>query len=182
MAKIILITGGCRSGKSLFATRLASDLEHNVIYIATGQGLDDEMRQRIKVHKARRSDRWRTIEAPTDVAQVITGLKQDGPLILIDCLTMMVSNLILGQRQKRGNRGPEKVEREVLKKVASMLKALKKRKSYAIIVTNEVGSGVVPDNRLARDFRDLAGRINQVVAKEADEVYLMVSGIPFRIK
>jgi len=171
MAKVILITGGCRSGKSIFADKLAFELSHNVVYIATGQGLDAEMRQRIKVHKTRRSDRWRTIEAPTDVDRVVSGLKDD-PLILIDCLTMLISNYLMEGYPTT----------KILRKIDALIKTIRQKNFVAIIVTNEVGSGVVPDNRLARDFRDLAGKVNQSVAKEADEVYLMVSGIPQRLK
>ena len=171
MAKVILITGGCRSGKSIFADKLAFELSHNVVYIATGQGLDAEMRQRIKVHKAGRSDRWRTIEKSTDVDRVVSGLKDD-PLILIDCLTMLISNYLMEGYPTT----------KILRKIDALIKTIRQKNFVAIIVTNEVGSGVVPDNRLARDFRDLAGKVNQSVAKEADEVYLMVSGIPQRLK
>lgn len=171
MAKVILITGGCRSGKSIFADKLASELSHNVVYIATGQGLDEEMRQRIKIHKARRSDRWRTIEAPTDVDKVVSGLKDDS-LILIDCLTMLISNYLM-------ERYPVV---KIIRKIDALIKTIRQKNFVAIIVTNEVGSGVVPGNRLARDFRDLVGKINQAVAKVADEVYLMVSGIPHKLK
>ena len=171
MSKIILITGGCRSGKSIFADKLAFELSHNVVYIATGQGLDAEMRGRIKVHKARRSDRWRTIEEPTDVDRVVSGLKDDS-LILIDCLTMLISNYLMEGYPTT----------KILRKIDALIKTIRQKNFAAIIVTNEVGSGVVPDNRLARDFRDLAGKINQALAKVADEVYLMVSGIPQRLK
>lgn len=171
-SKIILITGGCRSGKSLFADGLASRLSHDVVYVATGQALDDEMLKRIEIHKARRRDHWRTIEEAIDVDKVVSGLKERGSLILIDCLTLWISNCLMNHYSTT----------RILHKMEALIKAIRSKKLTAIIVTNEVGSGIVPDNRLARDFRDLGGKINQFVAQAAGEVYLMVSGIPHKLK
>jgi adenosylcobinamide kinase/adenosylcobinamide-phosphate guanylyltransferase len=172
MAKIILIIGGARSGKSIYAQELASNLSKKIVYIATGEGLDGEMRKRIKKHKKLRKTEWKTIEEPRNIDKAVLNLKGRKILVLIDCLTLLTSNLLL-----EGLR-----EREILRKIRDLLKTLKKKKFQAILVSNEVGLGIVPDNKLGRDFRDILGRVNQIAAQSAEKVYLMVSGLPVKVK
>jgi adenosylcobinamide kinase/adenosylcobinamide-phosphate guanylyltransferase len=171
MGKIIFILGGARSGKSTYALELAKK-HKDVAFIATGQGLDREMKERIKLHKKSRPRHWQTFEEAKDVALMLASMDNKFDCIVIDCLTLLVSNLLLA-----------KVNHKTIEaKIDRMLEHLRKKKGKAIIVSNEVGLGVVPANKLGRDFRDIAGRVNQVVAKEADEVYFMVSGIASKIK
>lgn len=171
MAKITLILGGARSGKSKFALKLA-DKYRDVAFIATCQATDKEMKERIQLHKNIRPGHWKTFEDGVDIDSLLMKMGNTFDCILIDCLTLLVSNLMLERRK----------EKEILKKIKAMLIILKKKKAKVIIVSNEVGLGLVPANKLGRDFRDIAGKVNQVAAREADEVFFMVSGIPWEIK
>jgi len=167
----ILILGGAKSGKSTYALKLAQVIDKNKIYIATAQGLDDEMEQRIKKHRLDRKNSWKTIEEPTDLEKTLSKLTKNS-IILIDCLTLWISNLMMdGLRQA-----------DIIKKVKSLLKTIKQRGLSVIFVSNEVGLGIVPDNAMAREFRDIQGVVNQLVAKSSDEVYNLIAGIPGRIK
>lgn len=172
MAKIIFILGGARSGKSSYALKLAKKSRKKVVFIATCQSLDKEMAKRIKSHKESRPKNWQTFEEPYKVAGLLNELRGRAGIILLDCLTLLVSNLMLkGWKNKN-------IENEI----NDILKALSKAKGEAIIVSNEVGLGIVPDNKLGRHFRDVAGKMNQVVAKSADKVFFMLSGIPMKLK
>jgi len=171
MGKMIFITGGARSGKSTYAVSLAKK-HKKVAFIATCQALDKEMDKRIKLHQQDRPKNWKTFEEPQDVALLINGLDNRFDCILIDCLTLLVSNLLMAKRK----------EEQILEEIRNMLKNLKKKKAQTIIVANEVGLGLVPANKLGRDFRDIAGKVNQLAAKQADEVFFTVSGIPWNIK
>ncbi len=164
---MILITGGARSGKSAFAEKLAAKFDR-VVYIATAQALDDEMRRRIEAHKKRRPSSWVTVEAPFDAHEIIDGLRAD--CLLFDCLTVYLSNFLC-----RSTDGIEEYFR-------LLIEALKNFSGRSIVVTNEVGSGIVPMNELARDFRDQQGLINQRFAAAADEVYLCACGLPLKLK
>ncbi len=171
MNKITLILGGVRSGKSSYALNLAKK-HRKVAFIATCQGLDKEMCVRIKLHKETRPKHWQTFEEPKDLAKLIGKLSNSFDCILIDCLTLLVSNLVLaGDKQE-----------QVFKKIKELLFVLSKKKAKIILVSNEVGLGLVPANKLGRDFRDIAGKVNQLVAKNADEVFFTVSGIALKIK
>ncbi|HCG76724.1 MAG: bifunctional adenosylcobinamide kinase/adenosylcobinamide-phosphate guanylyltransferase [bacterium (Candidatus Ratteibacteria) CG_4_10_14_3_um_filter_41_18] len=173
MGKIIFVTGGARSGKSKFALKLAKKFGKKVIFLATGLPKDREMEIRIKIHQKSRPKDWRTIVEEKDVLKAIKGIKDSFcRLLLIDCLTLFVSNLLLA----------DKKEKEILTEVRNIVKLLRKAKYTTIIVSNEVGDGVVPVNKLARRFRDVAGLANQTVAENADEVYLAVAGIPIKVK
>lgn len=173
MGKIIFILGGARSGKSHYATKLAKGKGvKKLAFIATCQPLDLEMKRRILLHKKTRPASWQTFEEPLKVSGLLEKIGNKFEWILIDCLTLLVSNLLLKDFKK------EMIEDEIDK----VLSLLKKFKAKSIIVSNEVGLGIVPKNRLARDFRDIAGRINQKVAEKSNEVFFMVSGIPWRIK
>lgn len=172
MSKLILITGGARSGKSSFALKLAKSLKGKIIYIATALPLDSEMRRRISLHKKARHKDWVTIEEPIDILSAIKKIRGKSSVIILDCLTLLLSNLML-----RGFN-----DKAIFNKIKSITKVLKDKANVSIVVTNEVGSGIVPDNDLARRFRDLQGHANQIVNERADLVYLLVSGIPVRIK
>ncbi len=171
MGKIILILGGARSGKSTYALELAKKYK-KVAFIATCLGLDKEMRQRIKLHKEARPKHWKTFEEPLELATLLVKIDNGFDCILIDCLTLLVSNLILSGKS----------EAQVLNKIEETLVALRGKKAKIILVSNEVGLGIVPDNKLGRIFRDIAGKVNQLIAKEAREVYFTISGIPMKIK
>ena len=172
MAGIIFILGGARSGKSSYAIELAKKNKKRVAFIATCQALDKEMAQRIKFHKKTRPRDWQTFEEPYKVSELLFKIGNKFEVILIDCLTLFVSNLML-----KGLK-----EDTINEEVNSIVSAINKIKAKAIIVSNEVGSGIVPENKLGRNFRDIAGKTNQIVAKESDEVFFMVSGIPCKIK
>ncbi len=171
MGKITLILGGARSGKSSCALELARK-HKRVAFIATCQALDKEMEKRIKLHRQARPKHWKTFEEPKDVSSLLTKIGSEFDCFIIDCLTLLISNLILdGYKQEA-----------VLKKVNAVLGILKKKKAEAIIVSNEVGLGIVPANRLGRDFRDIAGQANQTVAQQAGQVFFMAAGLPLKIK
>lgn len=172
MGKITFILGGARSGKSAYAKELANRQKKKVAFIATCEARDKEMRERIRLHKKNRPLNWKTFEEPLFVSKILKEITNIYEIILIDCLTLLISNLLL-KGSKEGC-----IEREVNK----ILSTLKKNKNKSIIVSNEVGLGIVPDSRLGREFRDIAGRINQQVAEKSDEVFFVVSGIPWRIK
>lgn len=172
MNKIIFILGGVRSGKSIYALKLVKRHHKKVAFIATCQPKDLEMRHRIELHKKIRPGHWQTFEESQEIAPVLKTIGDKFECIIIDCLTLLVSNLILtGCSQNL-----------IEKKVNDMMAHLKKIKGKAIIISNEVGMGIVPANKLARNFRDIAGKINQIVARKSNEVYFMVSGIPWKIK
>jgi adenosylcobinamide kinase / adenosylcobinamide-phosphate guanylyltransferase len=168
MAPLILILGGARSGKSGHAERLIAEYAPPWAYIATAEGLDDEMRQRIGEHRRRRDGRWQTIEAPHALADAVQQASTDRPL-LVDCLTLWLSNRMHADAD---------LEREL----PELLDALAARSAATIIVSNEVGLGIVPDNALARRFRDVAGVANQRIAARADRVDFIAAGLALRLK
>ncbi len=171
---LIFITGGARSGKSTLAVQLAKNLEGKVAFIATAQAGDDEMAERISKHKSSRPKGWRTFEEPLDIPAVIAKA-YNYDIIIIDCLTILVSNLLLENDSKND-------DDEILSRIVELSEIARYTAGTMIIVSNEVGMGIVPDNQLARRFRDLAGRANQIIAESADEVYICFSGIPVKIK
>jgi len=190
--KVAFVIGGVRSGKSSFALTEAMKFKGQKAYIATGEALDDEMRERIEKHKKDRGEEWDTIEEPLKIADVVSEIKDQYNLIVLDCLTMWLSNLFMIEQQS--SRAAEQQYIMVKQEVEKFLDTLKRYKepdttalrdycsTALFIVSNEVGMGIVPDNALARRFRDLAGYLNQRVAEIADEVYLMISGIPLQVK
>ena len=171
-SKLILVLGGARAGKSTFAMRLARELagEGGVTFIATAEALDDDMAQRIARHREERPTRWSTIEEPFQLDRALIAAS-DSRVVLIDCLTLFVSNWLL--------RGEDLKPQEVSE---SLLATLPFQKQTVICVSNEVGLGIVPETPLGRTFRDLLGRINQQFAAAADEVYLLIAGLPQRLK
>ena len=185
MGRIILVTGGARSGKSLHAERLAAGIGDAVAYIATAQPLDAEMEDRIVRHRAQRPASWQTFEAPLAPSAVVAIESQRQDCLLLDCLTVLTTNRILAHDadwETVSTEGMAAIEAEVLTEVEALIVAAGQGQGTVIMVANEVGFGVVPATRLGRFFRDCAGRVNQRVAVVADEVYLVVAGIPMRIK
>jgi adenosylcobinamide kinase/adenosylcobinamide-phosphate guanylyltransferase len=172
---LILVTGGSRSGKSSHALILAGKLPGPRTYLATAQALDDEMRQRIAAHRRARSADWGLVEEPLLVPRALGSALTAAPTVVLDCVTIWMSNLLLADERFDESSAEARAE-ELVQSARSVPGAT------AILVTNEVGSGVVPETVLGRRFRDCAGRANEVIARSADEVYLMVSGIPLRIK
>jgi len=177
LSNLIFITGGARSGKSNLAVQLANKLGGSVVFIATARAEDEEMAGRILIHKGSRPKGWVTIEEPKDIAlAVATAYGYD--VIIIDCLILFLSNLI---REGDDLDDPGEIDR-ILNEIKKVTEATRKFDGTVIVVSNEIGMGIVPENKLARNFRDLAGRTNQMVAGAANEVYLCFSGIPLRIK
>ncbi len=202
MRRLTVVSGGCRSGKSRYAIERAKQLSEEVVYIATCQPQDDEMRERVERHRRERPHSWRTVEGELDFVRVLeqifiptqsvgmrdsnarmkdlnTKMKDSlvptlcvGTTILIDCLTLWVSTHLFAGKSKEW----------ILQEAKRTLGLIERIPSWVIVVTNEVGWGIVPENSLARNFRDLAGEVNQLFAKAADEVILMVAGIPVKLK
>ncbi|MBM4135636.1 MAG: bifunctional adenosylcobinamide kinase/adenosylcobinamide-phosphate guanylyltransferase [Nitrospira sp.] len=169
--KIVFITGGARSGKSLFALAEASKINGKKAYIATAEALDEEMRQRIENHKRHRGDEWITYEEPLKIADVVKEIEGKYSVIVIDCLTLWLSNIMHSNL-------------DISYKIENFVDTLRItcHASRIYIVSNEVGMGIVPENEMARRFRDMAGFLNQRIAEIADEVYLLVSGISLKVK
>jgi adenosylcobinamide kinase/adenosylcobinamide-phosphate guanylyltransferase len=165
---LALVLGGARSGKSRHAEALVTALPPPWLYIATGEPRDNEMAARIAEHRARRSAPWQTVEAPRDLAGALTAAPA-GAAVLIDCLTLWLTNVMLAGA-------------DVDAEIARLERALFERGGATVLVANEVGLGIVPDNALARRFRDAAGRLNQRLAAAADRVVLLVAGIPVKVK
>lgn len=186
MGKCILVTGGARSGKSSFSESLAKAYEEKVIYIATAIPFDSEMEDRIKKHKESRPKEWLTIEAFKDIDKIIHKYGEEYNCFLLDCITVMVTNQMLEYfnydmeyaKIEDYNRAEESIKNQII----SMMEAIAVSAADAVLVSNEVGWGIVPENTVARAFRDISGRINQIIGQRADEVYLTVSGIPVKIK
>ena len=165
----LLVLGGARSGKSRHAQARAEAIEGELVFVATAQAFDDEMRERIGHHQADRGPRWRTIEEPIDVVGVIDREAATGRVLLIDCLTLWTSNLMFA-------------ERDIAAEAKAMADAIGRAGGPVILVANEVGLGIVPDNALARRFRDAAGTVNQAVAAAVDEALFMAAGLPLKLK
>jgi adenosylcobinamide kinase/adenosylcobinamide-phosphate guanylyltransferase len=170
-SRLILVLGGAASGKSQAALDLAGESGPRA-FVATGQALDREMKVRIERHQATRSPEWETAEVPVDIAEWLTGNNELYQTIVIDCLTLWLSNL----------QGRKLKHEAVSEATADLLRAIRATQARVVIVSNELGLGLVPATKTVRAFRDLAGRVNQQVAAEADEVYLTVSGLPLRLK
>lgn len=179
MGKIILVTGGARSGKSSFAERLALKIGNGrAAYVATAQIFDDEMNFRVKLHRSRRGDNWTTFEAPFAAEEKISAAGQNFGAILFDCVTLYVSNFLCN-----ADTDDEKFLYDNLRGlIGKLIDAAQSSDATTIFVTNEVGAGIVPENKLARHFRDLAGLANQMLAAKADKVFLCVAGFAVDVK
>jgi adenosylcobinamide kinase / adenosylcobinamide-phosphate guanylyltransferase len=169
LPRLTFVLGGARSGKSRYAEELVMDYTPPWVYIATAQAHDDEMAARIAEHRQRRDGGWRTVEAPLDLASAIAAHRSEGQALLIDCLTLWLSNVMLA--------GQDLIAEQQL-----LIAALRNADGPIVIVSNEVGFGIVPDNALARKFRDAQGRLNMQVAAIADRAVLIAAGLPLILK
>jgi adenosylcobinamide kinase/adenosylcobinamide-phosphate guanylyltransferase len=171
--QLVFVTGGCRSGKSKHALQMAEEMDaKRKIYIATCVPQDDEMKKRVAHHQKQRSGTWMTVEEPLNLPRAIVENSPKADVLLIDCLTLWTSNLLM-----------ETQDEAILKnKIEQLIQAFAQADCSVVVVSNEVGSGIVPENRLARQFRDIAGWVNQSVAAFADRVVWMVAGIPVTVK
>jgi adenosylcobinamide kinase / adenosylcobinamide-phosphate guanylyltransferase len=167
--KIVLVIGGARSGKSAFAEDMAAKSGLAKIYVATGQAFDREMSDRIDIHKQRRGPDWENVEDPFDLARVLKETARGDRSVLVDCLTLWITNLMIEQR-------------DFVREADALLALLPEIEGQIIFVSSEVGLGIVPDNYLARSFRDHAGRLHQQIAALADEVYFVAAGLPLKMK
>ncbi|MCP4780009.1 MAG: bifunctional adenosylcobinamide kinase/adenosylcobinamide-phosphate guanylyltransferase [Hyphomicrobium sp.] len=169
LPRLTLVLGGARSGKSRYAEEILTKAPDPWIYLATAQALDSEMEARVADHKKRRGEQWRTVEVPLDLPEAIEKHGAGAQPVLIDCLTLWLSNVLLATR-------------DVVAESDRLVAALGEVDGPIVIVSNEVGSGIVPDNKLARAFRDAQGQLNQRVAAIADHVVLVTAGIPLTLK
>lgn len=173
--KLVFITGAARSGKSSFAERMAAETGNPVTYIATCVPGDEEMLERVERHQARRPAHWRTVEEPLDPALFIRENDGPGKVFLLDCITLLLMNLILDPKSGL-------TEDELLEKMTELAQVSYNSAADVIMVSNEVGWGVVPGDPLSRMYRDVIGRANQLLAAQADEAWFTVSGIPLELK
>jgi len=173
MGSFTFVTGGCRSGKSSHAQKLAESLAaDNRLYVATLQPMDTEMERRVTDHQSQRDDSWYTIEEPYDIIRVLEEEQDNAGVILVDCITLWVTNLFMAEQS----------EEEILAFVDDFAEAAAASKVPVVTVSNEVGMGIVPDNTLSRRFRDIQGAANQRIAARAHKVVFTVSGIPMTVK
>jgi adenosylcobinamide kinase/adenosylcobinamide-phosphate guanylyltransferase len=177
MGKVTFIMGGARSGKSTYAEKLALAHKGKVTYIATAEALDDEMAARIEKHKKTRPGEWETREIPYDLAAALRENPIDADVVLLDCLTLLVSNLLLKHSPDDEGIDEEALNEAGMAEMEGLFSIIEDSKAEWIIVSNEVGLGLVPPYPLGRAYRDLLGRLNQAVAARADEVYFMAAGI-----
>ncbi len=171
-SKISIVTGGARSGKSSYASELAKESNLDVIYLATAQIKDEEMKNRIEIHRSSRPASWKTIEEPINVIGAVSKEEIKNRCVIVDCLTLYVTNLILA----------DYTDEMIFERARQVASFFKREVLFPIFVTNEVGSGIVPENHLARRFRDVSGMVNQIFSRYSDTVYLVACGIPVKIK
>ena len=169
MAPVTLVLGGARSGKSRHAERLVRESGRARLYIATGRAWDDEMRQRIKQHQRDRGPEWRTIEAPEALEDAIGENGDPNIAVLVDCLTLWVTNLMMA-------------DEDVAERSKRLVSAVRASSATIVLVSNEVGLGIVPENAMARAFRDHAGRLHQLIAEAADNVHFVAAGLALTLK
>ena len=180
---IILCSGGARSGKSEFAEQLALSLKGRKAYVATGQAFDDEMKDRIKKHQMRRGKEWITFEIPLHLHENWEQIKNVSDVILIDCLTMFTSNHVFAHGDINTQEDSNRIESIILEELRLLLQEINNSNDKTVIfVTNEIGLGIVPENKLARYFRDITGRVNREVASAANKMYLTISGVTIELK
>lgn len=185
MSNLTLITGGARSGKSSFAELLAAYPGLPVVYIATAQVYDEEMELRVKKHREQRPSDWDLIEEPLAISSVLDRYREDQVVLLLDCVTLWLTNLLLSEYSEELEEKPlaqDQKEKVILDQVRAVAQIAQEIVPQVIMVTNEVGQGIVPDNPLSRAYRDLAGRTNQILGRAASKVYSVVAGYPIEIK
>lgn len=169
--KITFITGGQKSGKSNFALKLVEEDHDRLCYVATALTLDDEMKERVRRHKEERSSKWNVIEESVNIKDAVMANKDDYDVFLIDCMTLWMSNLMMSTNDD-----------DILDMVHDFINTVRSTKAHVIIISNEVGNGIIPENKIARRFVDLSGKVNQMIAQGSDEVFLMTVGISQKIK
>jgi len=185
LAEVILVTGGARSGKSRFAEQLLSEYtpeQAPALYVATAQAFDDEMRQRIALHRERRPKHWRTVESPLFLTEAVLPYVEETKAVLLDCITLYLSNLLLMADVETLAANSEQLELAAWQEISSLIALCRQHDVHLIMVTNEVGMGVVPPSLLGRVFRDISGFTNQRIAQTADHVFLLTAGLPFALK
>lgn len=165
----MLVLGGARSGKSRYAEDRALNSGLKPFYLATGRAIDEEMSERIDIHRERRGKEWETVEEPLALADAMLQTALPGRIVLVDCLTLWVTNLMMA-------------DADVRRECESLVSSIRKLQAPVIFVSNEVGLGIVPENRMARDFRDHAGFVNQMIARHCDEVWFIAAGLPLKLK
>ena len=181
--KNILIIGGARSGKSRFAQELALKSGKAVLFVATAEAGDEEMRQRIEEHQRSRPAAWSTLEATTHIGSQITNQIGGAKVVVVDCITLLISNIFSQYSHQTDEQiDAPLIEKKVTTEISELVECINQIDASFIMVTNEVGTGLVPVSRAARLYRDLLGKANQILAEHADEVYLMVAGLPVPIK
>ncbi len=188
MGRITFILGGARSGKSRFAQEMAAGLvartAGTVLYLATAAGEDEEMERRIARHREGRPPEWKTIEEPRRVARILEPAAGGAAILILDCLTLLVTNMLLDQGADHPGASPpaDILEQIVMKEVEDILSVCRRIGAHSLLISNEIGMAVVPPTPLGRLFRDIAGRVNQRVAREAEEVFLMIAGLAQKVK
>ena len=191
MGRLTLILGGARSGKSTFAEDRARELGgESVLYVATSEAKDEEMQQRVTNHRTARPPAWRTLEAPRNVAEALRQERSAARVVLLDCMTFLVANHLMDAAAPRENPFDDpsadpfdpRIEAKVVAEVEALVAYIQEFNIEMLVVSNEVGLGVVPPYELGRAYRDILGRDNQILARHADEVHLLVAGIPMKVK
>lgn len=185
MSNIILVTGGARSGKSSFAESLCIEQNNKTAYIATSVAFDDEMKNRVKKHQESRPKNWKTYEIYKDIYSIVEELNKNHDTVIMDCVTLMVNNLMFTHGIEVDEATSEELnelENYIREQITKLLEAVKKTNLYFVIVTNEIGMGIVPENKLSRIYGDFVGRANQLISSYSNEVYFVVSGIPMKVK
>ncbi|MBN2898044.1 MAG: bifunctional adenosylcobinamide kinase/adenosylcobinamide-phosphate guanylyltransferase [Clostridia bacterium] len=184
-SRIVLVTGGARSGKSSFAEEHVLQLGERIGYIATAEPFDEGMQDRIKKHISQRPATWPTYECYQEISPEIQTISTSCDVVILDCITVMLTNLMFKNEmdwETLSRSRIDEIEQYILEEVTQLIENMREHHLNAVIVTNEVGAGIVPENRLSRVFRDMAGRVNQLISKQSDDVYYVVSGIPIKIK
>lgn len=185
MSELIFITGGARSGKSSFAELLAAYPRLPVVYVATAQVYDQEMALRVQKHREQRPAEWDLVEEPLELASVLERYRQKNIVLLVDCITLWLTNLLLSDYQEGLEDDSQALaarEKQILEQVRAVAHLARDIAPQVILVSNEVGDGIVPDNPLSRAYRDLAGRANQILARAADKAYAVIAGYPVDLK
>ncbi len=184
MSKVIMVTGGSRSGKSVLAEEKAKEYGgRSVLYMATAIPVDEDMKERIKIHQERRDPEWGTYEGYRDLGEIIKATEKD--TILLDCVTVLITNILFEEERdfdKISKKEIEDLESDVMLELGNIVKGARDGNKTLILVTNEVGMSMVASYRLGRIFSDIAGKANQLLASLSDEVYISISGLPLRLK
>ncbi len=184
MSKVIMVTGGSRSGKSVLAEKKAKEYgERSVLYIATAIPTDEDMQERIRIHQERRDSQWGTYEGYRDLGDVIRETEKN--TILLDCVTVLITNILFEEERDFDTISKEEIaaiEADVMKELGNIIKGARDGNKNLIVVTNELGMSMVSSYRLGRIFTDMAGKANQLIASLSEEVYISISGIPLRLR